>query len=36
MAYGLAKNGVGIDYGGMDPDLVPQAIKDKIAVMAKL
>jgi basic membrane protein A len=28
--YGLAKNGVGIDYGDMDPDLVPQYIKDQI------
>ena len=28
--YGLAKNGVGIDYGDMDPDLVPQDIKDQI------
>lgn len=28
--YGLAKGGVGIDYGGIDPDLVPQEIKDTI------
>jgi basic membrane protein A len=35
MAYGLAKNGVGIDYGGMDPDLVPQWIKEKIAEFAQ-
>lgn len=28
---GLAKNGVGLDYGEMDPDLVPQDVKDKIA-----
>ena len=28
--YGLAKTGVGIDYGGMDPDLVTQDVKDKI------
>ncbi len=28
--YGLAKNGVGIDYGGMDPDLVTQDVKHKI------
>lgn len=36
MAYGLAKNGVGIDYGGMDPYLVPQAIKDKIAEYSQM
>ncbi len=30
-SFGLAENGVGIDYGGMAPDLVPQEIKDKIA-----
>ena len=30
-SFGLAENGVGIDYGGMAPDLVPQSIKDKIA-----
>ena len=34
--YGLAKNGVGIDYGGMAPDLVPQDVKDKIAEYAKM
>lgn len=35
MSYGLAKNGVGIDYGGMDPDLVPQAVKDQVAQYAQ-
>lgn len=35
MQYGLDKNGVGIDYGEMDPDLVPQEIKDKIAEYAQ-
>ncbi|MEM5775939.1 MAG: BMP family ABC transporter substrate-binding protein [Anaerolineaceae bacterium] len=35
-AYGLAEGGVGIDYGGMDPDLVPQEIKDKIAEYAQM
>lgn len=35
MAYGLPENGVGIDYGGMDPDLVPQDVKDKIAQFAQ-
>jgi len=35
MAYGLSKNGVGIDYGDMDPDLVPQKIKDMIAEFAQ-
>jgi basic membrane protein A and related proteins len=29
-SFGLADNGVGIDYGEMAPDLVPQAIKDQI------
>lgn len=29
-AYGLAENGVGIDYSTIAPDLVPQAIKDQI------
>jgi Uncharacterized ABC-type transport system, periplasmic component/surface lipoprotein len=29
-SFGLKENGVGIDYGEMDPDLVPQAIKDQI------
>ncbi len=29
--YGLAKGGVGIDYGAVGPDLVPQDVKDKIA-----
>lgn len=28
--YGLAKNGVGIDYGESEPDLVPQDVKDYI------
>ncbi len=35
LSYGLAENGVGIDYGGMDPDLVPQEIKDKVAEYAQ-
>jgi basic membrane lipoprotein Med (substrate-binding protein (PBP1-ABC) superfamily) len=35
MSYGLAKNGVGIDYGGTDPDLVPQEVKDMIADYAQ-
>jgi basic membrane protein A len=30
-SFGLAENGVSIDYGEMDPDLVPQSVKDKIA-----
>jgi basic membrane protein A len=30
-SFGLAENGVGIDYGEMSPDLVPQSVKDKIA-----
>jgi basic membrane protein A and related proteins len=30
-SFGLAENGVGIDYGEMAPDLVPQSIKDQIA-----
>ena len=34
--YGLAKNGVGIDYGGISPDLVPQDAKDKIAEYSKM
>jgi basic membrane protein A len=29
-SFGLKENGVGIDYGEMDPDLVPQSIKDQI------
>jgi basic membrane protein A and related proteins len=29
-SYGLAENGVGIDYSTIEPDLVPQAIKDQI------
>lgn len=29
-AYGLAENGVGIDYSTIAPDLVPQAVKDQI------
>jgi basic membrane protein A and related proteins len=28
--YGLAENGVGIDYSTVAPDLVPQTVKDKI------
>ncbi len=36
MKYGLAQNGVGIDYGGTAPDLVPQDVKDKIAEYAKM
>jgi len=34
--YGLAENGVGIDYGDMDPDLVPQEVKDKVAEYAQM
>jgi len=34
--YGLAKNGVGIDYGGIEPDLVPQEVKDKIAEYSQM
>jgi basic membrane protein A len=29
-AYGLAENGVGIDYSTIGPDMVPQAVKDQI------
>jgi len=36
MSYGLAENGVGIDYGGTDPDLVPQDVKDRIAEYAQM
>lgn len=36
MSYGLAKNGVGIDYGDMDPDLVPQEVKDTIVEYTKM
>jgi basic membrane protein A len=36
MSYGLAENGVGIDYGGVSPDLVPQDVKDKVAEFAKM
>jgi basic membrane protein A len=35
MSYGLAQNGVGIDYGNMDPKLVPQDIQDKINQIAQ-
>ncbi|NMB53074.1 MAG: BMP family ABC transporter substrate-binding protein [Leptolinea sp.] len=35
MSYGLKEGGVGVSYGDMDPDLVPQAIKDKVAGFAK-
>jgi basic membrane protein A len=34
--YGLAKNGVGIDYGEMDPDLVPQDVRDQIAELQQM
>ncbi len=34
--YGLAKNGVGIDYGSMDPDLVPQDVKDRIEELRQM
>jgi basic membrane protein A len=34
--YGLAKNGVGIDYGDTDPDLVPQDVKDRIAELQEM
>lgn len=30
-SYGLADNGVGIDYSTIGPDLVPQSVKDQIA-----
>ena len=33
--YGLAKNGVGIDYGESEPDLVPQDVKDYIDELAQ-
>lgn len=35
MSYGLKEGGVGISYGDMDPDLVPQEIKDKVAAFAQ-
>lgn len=35
MSYGLKEGGVGISYGDMDPDLVPQEIKDKVAGYAQ-
>jgi len=35
MSYGLKEGGVGISYGDMDPDLVPQEIKDKVAAYAQ-
>lgn len=35
MSYGLKEGGVGVSYGDMAPDLVPQTIKDKIAAMSK-
>ena len=35
MSYGLKEGGVGISYGDVEPDLVPQAIKDKVEAIAK-
>lgn len=35
MAYGLKENGVGVSFGDMDPDLVPQAVKDRLAEISK-
>lgn len=35
MSYGLKEGGVGVSYGDMDPDLVPQEIKDKLAQIAQ-
>jgi basic membrane protein A and related proteins len=35
MSYGLPENGVGISYGSIDPDLVPQDVKDQVAAYAQ-
>lgn len=35
MSYGLKEGGVGVAYGSIPPDLVPQAIKDKVAQFAQ-
>ena len=34
--YGLAKNGVGIDYSDIDPDLVPQDVRDQIEELRQM
>jgi basic membrane protein A len=35
MSYGLKEGGVGVSYGTVAPDLVPQEIKDKVATYAQ-
>lgn len=35
MSYGLKEGGVGVSYGTVTPDLVPQEIKDKVAGFAQ-
>lgn len=35
MSYGLKEGGVGVSYGDMDPDLVPQEIKDKMSQISQ-
>jgi basic membrane protein A len=34
--FGLANDGVGLDYGDIEPDLVPQDVKDKVEELRQM